>query len=192
MFLGTLVLAVLGTSFAAARGTTSGIQARTTNTQGERSALNAMTKHLRTARAPGTVGAIAVPFCTARPAEVLFYANTSVTSPPSLFRYSVDSGQNLIEQQQPAPTSSSVAPCSTTTFAIQRVIANNVLTSSDIFSFRKTGGVPLVPTASGLSATDAGLVDTIAISLRIQTPTNPPVPPTTVDTTVRLPNHTQP
>ena len=196
MFLGSLVLGVLGTTFAAGRGTTSGISARTTNTQQERAALNSLTKNLRVAAAPDPASSSPqAPFCYARPSEVLFYTNTAPGSPVTLVRFSVDANGNLIEQQQPAPTSSTFAPCSTTTFAINRTLASNVLTTPGIFTFNTTAttalptGVPLVFVGTtGLATADLAKVDTISISLRIQTPTNPVVPATTVQTQVRLPN----
>jgi hypothetical protein len=195
MFLGSLVLSVLGTSFAVSRGATSGISARTTNTMQERTALNALTKNLRAAVAPDAASATP-PFCYAQPSAVLFYTNTAPGNPATLVKYSVDASKNLIEQQQPAPTATTWAPCSTTTFAITRTLANNVAISPGIFTFNTTPTVaspngaplPFVGSPAALSLADTSRVDTITISLDVQTPSSPTVPATTVITQVRLPN----
>ena len=199
MFLGTLVLVILGTTFAATRGTVSGVSARTQNTQQQRSAMNALTKSIRTAIVPKRVvvvganfsaatTAITTPFCRANANELFFYGNTNPGSLPVLLRYSVDASGNLLEQAKPAPNTSDVAPCTTTTFTTKRIIASNVQTSTDIFSYVKQDGSVLPMTAGALPSTSFASVDSVRISLDIATPTNPAVPATTVQTQVMLPN----
>jgi Tfp pilus assembly protein PilW len=199
MFVGTMVLTVLGTIFTSARGATSGVSARTTNTQQQRSALDALTKNLRTAVSPGTS---TTPFCYAQPTAVLFYANITPGGQPTLIKYSIDASGNLLEGRQPPPSSSTYAPCSTTTFAINRIVARNV-TSTAVFTFNSApttanpNGVPLsfvgTPAAVATSAAsgvtpDISLIDNVSIKLAVQTPSSPVVPPTTVTTVVQLPN----
>lgn len=199
MFLGTMVLTILGTIFMSARSATSGVSARTTNTQQQRSALDALTKNLRTAYSPGSS---TTPFCYAQPNAVLFYANITPGGQPTLIKYSVDATGTLTESRQAPPTASTYAPCSTTTFSTTRTLARNI-SSSSIFTYNATPttanptGVPLafVGTPAAVSTTaasgvtpDISRIDTISISLAVQTPSSPAVPPTVVSTQVQLPN----
>ena len=194
MFLGSLVLAVLASSFASARGATSGVSARTMNTKQQRVALDSLTKNLRAAVGPDAASATP-PFCYARSTAVQFYANTNPGSGATLVRYSVDAAGNLIEQQQPA-VGSTVAGCSTTSFRTTRTLANNVLTGGGLFVFRTVpssaeplGAVlPFAGSPASLSAADLARVDTISLQLSIQTKSSPVVPASTVTTQVRLPN----
>lgn len=182
VFLGSLILGVVATTFATARGTVSGISARTTNTQQQRVALDSLTKNLRTAVDVPTVPS---GFCYARPNEVMFYAQ--IVAPdllPTLMRFSVDANRNLVEQRSPA--GSAVAPCTTTTFGRTRILANNVLRTQPLFTYKKIDGTDL--SAIGTGVADLTAIDAISIRLAVQTPTVPAVPQTTVTTFVRLPN----
>jgi type II secretory pathway pseudopilin PulG len=186
----TIVIALLSGALVAALTSLSSFQAasaggdvRLENLTEARSIIAVLTKDIRTAARPSPT---ASPFVSATPRSLQFYANLATTTGPKLVSLIVDANGVLREEVvNPAGT----APDFTYAAAPQTRLVGSYIANTaaqPLLRYYDAAGAEL--TGDPLSAANRLQIDSIRLELAVRKSTNLSVAPTTVRTTVRLPN----
>ncbi len=196
MILG-IVLAAVQTTLIMTNKTVAGSAARVDQTQQAKTAIDSMTKVLRTAVLPsqlngtGSVSGAAA-FIQGTGTSVQFYANINNDSNiigPSQVSYSVNGSGYLIEKIQP-PDTHAVGnynyTYNCTTCAYSRTLARNVSTAQPLFTYYTKGGAAITDTT--LTASDLAAVDSIDVVVKVKSSANSTIQATTLYARVTLPN----
>ena len=196
MILG-VVLAAVQTTLIMTNKTVAGSAARVDQTQQAKTAIDSMTKVLRTAVLPsqlngtGSVSSAAA-FITGTGTSVQFYANINNDSNiigPSQVSYTVNGSGYLIEKIQP-PDAHAVGNynytylCTTCTYS--RILARNVSTAQPLFTYYTKSGATITDTT--LTAADLAAVDSIDMVVKVKATVNQTIQATTLYARVTLPN----
>jgi prepilin-type N-terminal cleavage/methylation domain-containing protein len=194
-----LVTAVAFAALLATRDTVTGTAVRFDQVQQAKSAVESMTRTLRSAVLPSQVYATCTTcgsaVVTAGATTVQVYSNVenpANVSGPSKVTYTVDAAGNLTETVQPPDPHTSdnfnyqyCAPVSPTCRAWTRTLARGVVVSATtpLFGYTTSAGASLAVPVSGAALADIRGVD-LWVTVRVGTK----VPGTTVVTHVGMPN----
>lgn len=203
-----LVMGILGSAvsalFIASIKTTESTSARLNQENSDRTAMDVMSRALRTAVLPSSLASCS-PTCGATAAfiqgsafKVAFYAdidNPNNTVGPSQVTFTVDASGNLMETIQPADAGSASTgytwtPCTYGTAGCalrKKLLATGVITSgANLFTYYSYGST--TPITGNLTATQLANVDAVDLVLSVHQSTAKSVTPTTYVNRVALPN----
>lgn len=196
MILG-IVLAAVQTTLIVAQKTVSGSGARVDQTQQAKTAIDSITKVLRTAVLPSQLNgtgasSTAAAFIQGTKTSVQFYANINNDANiigPSQVTYAVDASGTLTEKIQP-PDAHAVGnynyTYACTTCTLTRTLARNVTTTQTLFTYYTKNGAAI--TDATLTASDLASVDSIDVVVQCKAYAKQTIQPTTLYARVTLPN----
>jgi prepilin-type N-terminal cleavage/methylation domain-containing protein len=196
MILG-IVLAAVQTTLIMAQKTVSGSGARIDQTQQAKTAVDSITKVLRTAVLPSQLNgtgasSTAAAFIQGTKTSVQFYANINNDANiigPSQVSYAIDVAGTLTEKIQP-PDAHAVGnynyTYNCTTCTASRVLARNVSTTQTLFTYYMKNGAAI--TDATLTATDLAAVDSIDVIVQVKSSAKSTIQATTLYARVTLPN----
>ena len=188
----SLVLAAAGAALASYQRTAASSDIRLENLAEAQTIMDVVSRDIRTATRPAE-RPNEPPFLLAAPNEVRFYANLELTTGPKQVRLYVNTstGQVIEEAIEPAGAS----PYTYTGTPKVRIVGRHFANATDqpLLTYLDKDGNQ-IPTgtwtsaSTPLTAIERLQVDSVRINLSIRKSNNLAVAPTTVRTTVRLPN----
>jgi len=179
----SLVLAASAAALASYQRTAASSDIRLENLSEAQTIMDVVSRDIRTATRPGAGES---PFVVASANEVRFYANLKTTTGPKLVRLYVNTTTGQVIEEAIEPTGA--PPYSYTSAPTVRVVGRhfaNVGTQPLLTYLDDQGNV--ISTAT-LTADERLQINAVRIDLSIRKSNNLSVNPTTVRTTVRLPN----
>lgn len=195
-----IVLAAVQTTLIMAQKTVSGSGARVNQTSQAKTAIDSITKVLRTAVLPSQLNgtgaaATAAAFIQGTKNSVQFYANinndANITG-PSRVTYTIDVAGTLTETIQPpdahAAGNYNYTYCTPGPGCVvpTRVLARNVSTAGALFTYYTKSGVAI--TDATLTALELASVDSIDVVVLVKASANQTIQGTTLYARVTLPN----
>jgi type II secretory pathway pseudopilin PulG len=171
--------------------TTKGADLRLENLTEARFIMDTLSKDIRTATRPASDPYTGSPFTVAGPRSLSFYANLRTTTGPKLVTVDVDPGGVLRERVvEPAGTHPDF------TYGTEpavRLVGSYVLDDGiPLFRYTDAAGEEVAGSLPGgmLGEAERKAVTSVHVTLRVRKTSELSVAPTTVQTTVRLPNVT--
>jgi prepilin-type N-terminal cleavage/methylation domain-containing protein len=160
--------------------------------------LENMSKMLRTAAQPPVPAGVTPPnaFISANARDVSFYGYNQPGAAPSIIRYYVNATNQLVEEVTPS-TQCAWPYTWNAASKKSRTLARSLTPNQAVFSFNAQPTTPSpqgspLPTSGTPAAVGAGdlvNVDNVLMTLSIDVPTSPDIPPTVGTTQVQLRNH---
>ena len=188
----SLVLAAASAALVSYQRTAASSDIRLENLAEAQTIMDVVSRDIRTATRPAQQPNES-PFLLAAPNEVRFYANLELATGPKQVRLYVNTstGQVIEEAVEPAGAS----PYTYTGTPKVRIVGRHFANASEqpllTYLDKEGNQIPAgtwTSTSAPLSADDRLLIDSVRIDLSIRKSNNLAVDPTTVRTTVRLPN----
>ena len=187
----SLVLAAAAGALASYQRTAASSDIRLENLAEAQTIMDVVSRDIRTATRPAQQPSES-PFLLAAPNEVKFYANLELATGPKQVRLYVNTttGQVIEEAVEPAGASPYTYTGTPKVRIVGRHFANGtepLLTYLDKDG-NALGSATWTSTSASLTASERLSIDSVRINLSIRKSNNLAVDPTTVRTTVRLPN----
>jgi prepilin-type N-terminal cleavage/methylation domain-containing protein len=159
--------------------------------------LDDMAKLMRTTARPPVPPSVPAPtaFISANARDVKFYGYTKPGAAPSIVHYYVNASNQLVEEM--TPSVQCAWPYTWDPAAMHsRILARNLSPNQTVFTYNVLPTVPFpqgspLPTAGSppaVAAADLGNIDNVVITLSVDLPTSPDIPPTVATTQVQLRN----
>jgi prepilin-type N-terminal cleavage/methylation domain-containing protein len=179
----SLVLAASAAALFSYQQTAASSDVRLENLTEAQAIMDVVSRDVRTATRPAAGES---PFLVASANEVRFYANLRTTTGPKLVRLYVDTASGRVIEEAIEPTGA--PPYSYTSTPVVRVVGRHFANGSGqpLLTYVDDEGNTLGPVP--LTATQRLQIHAVRIDLSIRKSTSLSVRPTTVRTTVRLPN----
>ena len=179
----SLVLAAAGAALASYQRTAASSDIRLENLAEAQTIMDVVSRDIRTATRPGAGES---PFVAADDDEVRFYANLETVTGPKLVRLYVNSVTGQVIEEAIEPTGA--PPYSYAGTPKVRIVGRHFANAATqpLLTYLDENGDVLGP--APLTADQRLQIDSVRIDLSIRKSNNLAVAPTTVRTTVRLPN----
>ena len=184
----SLVLAASSAALASYQRTAASSDVRLENLTEAQAIMDVVSRDIRTATRPPQQASES-PFLVAGANEVRFYANLRTTTGAKLVRLYVDSGTGRVIEEAIEPAGA--APYTYTSAPVVRVVGRHFANGpgQPLLTYLNDQGVEIGNVLTAPLTADQRLqIDAVRIKLSIRKSTSLNVRPTTVVTTVRLPN----